>query len=666
MREPLLTSKKHLPFFYHGPLSYPPKMESSEARIGSGFTSLMGMAWLFNHFYLENDVLSYVVIVAFGDFFLRLVLGPLFSPLGLLSKILSYVFPPNRCSSVPKRRAYFVGSLFTAISAIAQYLGYPIVSVVCLGMLTIFSFAEAAFSFCVLCVFIKAIAQYRKQRLLTSLYSSLEPHSKPFTRSHPPVDKSPQGQYDYDLVFIGGGSAGMAGCLYAKKHYGLRIAVIEYHEQYGVAGTCATRGCIPKIQIHEAASLKRTLSPAFSKKYGFNVDYEFDWSQLMSQVQNNTENTSVAYTQQLESNGIDLFRGFGSFVDPHTVEISDPDANSKNQITGRRIIVSVGGRPNLPKIGGIEHAITSDDFFKLKTQPKSIVVVGAGFIALELSTLLAELGTKVTVMVRNTIARGFDKEIVEKITQDLEEIGVEFVKASPVGISKTEDGLSTKYEMKDGSNGTIDSEMVLFATGRTPNTDTLNLENAGVTIAKNGKIPTINERTNVDHIYAVGDVVFGIPELTPVAIQSTKLLLDRLYGGKLTRMNYANVATTMFLTREYGSVGLSEEKAKEVFGKDNVTCFVSAFTPAYWAFVSSEFQCFVKIVVHDRDDRVVGIHLLSPRFAGEVMQGFSSFINCKGTKQQLDLTTGIHPTLAEQLNMCTTIKGKGNAQKTSC
>ncbi|KAL0222237.1 hypothetical protein RCL1_002091 [Eukaryota sp. TZLM3-RCL] len=639
-------------------------MEEVEARIGSLFTSFMGLTWLLNFFVLENDLLSYIPVVMFADFFIRFSVSPLFSPFGVIAKVLSYAFKPHPCSTVPKRRAYFVGSLFTAIASFSVYFSQPIIALVCVGMLTIFSFAEGAFSFCVLCIFIKAIVQYRLKRKLARMYGIISTEAG----NHPAknlVDKTPNSAaYQYDIIFLGGGSGGLAGAQEAVK-YGARTAVVEYYPSYGIGGTCSLRGCIPKIQIHEAAAIARSNRSEYCSKFGFEANNCFDWSRLIASVQGNVEKNSAHYNEKLPNAGINVYTGTASFVDPHTIRIENANDNSAQTITGHRIVIAVGGRPTRPSFTGAEHVITSDELFRLPSLPSEIIVVGAGYIALESAGFLAELGAKVTVLVRSKPLRNADKDVVERIVAGFEELGVNMVeKAEIQSITRDGDRLTVTHSSRSGLVTTT-VDCVLVATGRTPNTDMLKLENAGVVMERNGKLKCVNERTNVDHIYAIGDVVYGAPELTPVAIKAGKLLVKRLFNQSQETMSYVNIATTMFLApNEYASVGLTEERAIEVFGKENVNVYTSQWTPAYWAFVEN-YSCWCKIIVNSLDDVVVGIHLLAPRAAAEVMQGFAAFVKNKGTKKMLDSTVMIHPSQAEYICACDTLKAAA-VVKTSC
>ncbi|ETO25550.1 hypothetical protein RFI_11587 [Reticulomyxa filosa] len=329
------------------------------------------------------------------------------------------------------------------------------------------------------------------------------------------------------------------------------------------------------------------------------------------------------------------------FVNEHS------DGKTKS-ITGKYILLAMGGRPLVPEIPGKEHAITSDDLFWWKHPPKKTLCVGASYISLECAGFLCELGYDVTVMVRSILLRGFDRECSEFVGQQMEKVGIKFVRESvPVRLEKTDNGqIKVHYEYaiahssdsEEKGDKVIKTEVfdtVIFATGRRPMLTGMNIDKAGVRIEENGKFNVNNEQTNVEHIYAVGDIVNGTPELTPVAIQAGRLLANRLFGGSDVLMDYTFVPTTVFTPMEYSCCGYSENEAQNVYGEEDLEVYHQKSTAleidgTHREDISSEPMincCFVKVIcVKSERERIVGFHYVGPN-AGEVMQGFALALN---------------------------------------
>jgi thioredoxin reductase (NADPH) len=336
-------------------------------------------------------------------------------------------------------------------------------------------------------------------------------------------------------------------------------------------------------------------------------------------------------------------------------------------------VVAVGGRPTPLTIPGGELAITSDDLFSLKEAPGKTCVVGAGYVALECAGFIRGLRqSEVTVLVRSILLRGFDRDMVERVSESLTAHGLNMkVGVLPESIIKLESG-KLLVKMNNGEEDEFDT--VLVATGRYADTPSLALDAAGVdTNARNGKIPCKNEQTNVAHIYAVGDVVDGVPELTPAAIQAGILLARRLFGNSQETMEYHQVATAVFTPLELGTVGFSEDKAVEVYGEHHVDCVISQFAPLEWTIAEDHHQgvsCMAKIVLNttgsSADPEVVGIHIASPN-AGEIMQGLAVAFR-KGLRlSDLRGTVGIHPTVAEEFTTMKVLKSSGEStHKAGC
>lgn len=486
--------------------------------------------------------------------------------------------------------------------------------------------------------------------------------------------------YDYDLIVIGGGSGGLAHAKEAAK-LGKKVALLDFvtptpiGTAWGLGGTCVNVGCIPKKLMHAAALQGECFKDA--KHYGWNVPDQIphNWQKLVEAVQDHIGSLNWGYRVELREKSVEYLNAYGVFVDPHTVECTDR-AKKVTRKTARRFLVATGGRPNYPDIPGArEYGITSDDVFSLDKPPGKTLVVGASYVALECAGFLTGLGFDVTVMVRSILLRGFDQQIAEQIGAYMSNHGTKFIRPSvPTKVEKLESGKLLVTYQHEGKEAQEEYDTVLFAIGRTAETSKIGLDKAGVQVdPRNGKIHTVNERTNVPHVYAIGDVIYDVPsktqlELTPVAIQAGVLLARRLFEGSQIAMNYKFVPTTVFTPLEYGAIGYSEEDAIAKFGADNIEVYHTFYKPLEWTVAEREDNaCYIKLVCNRADnERVVGYHVLGPN-AGEVTQGFGVAIRCGATKQDFDLTVGIHPTTAEEATTLAITKRSGEeAQKKGC
>nr|XP_016942345.1 thioredoxin reductase 1, mitochondrial isoform X1 [Drosophila suzukii] len=476
------------------------------------------------------------------------------------------------------------------------------------------------------------------------------------------------GSYDYDLIVIGGGSAGLA-CAKEAVLNGARVACLDYVKptptlgtKWGVGGTCVNVGCIPKKLMHQASLLGEAVHEAAA--YGWNVDDKIkpDWNKLVQSVQNHIKSVNWVTRVDLRDKKVEYINGLGSFVDSHTLVAKLKSGD--RTITAQTFVIAVGGRPRYPDIpGAVEHGITSDDLFSLDREPGKTLVVGAGYIGLECAGFLKGLGYEPTVMVRSIVLRGFDQQMAELVASSMEERGIPFLRKSvPLSVEKQDDGkLLVKYKNTETGEEAEDVfDTVLWAIGRKGLVDDLNLPNAGVTVQKD-KIPVDSqEATNVANIYAVGDIIYGKPELTPVAVLAGRLLARRLYGGSTQRMDYNDVATTVFTPLEYACVGLSEEDAVKQYGADEVEVFHGYYKPTEFFIPQKSVRyCYLKAVAERHgDQRVYGLHYLGP-VAGEVIQGFAAALKSGLTINTLINTVGIHPTTAEEFTRLTITKRSG-------
>lgn len=491
-------------------------------------------------------------------------------------------------------------------------------------------------------------------------------------------------KYDYELLVIGGGSGGIA----CSKEAGLilgekKVALLDFVKPtnhgttWGIGGTCVNVGCIPKKLMHHAALLKESID--YSEHYGwenFNrKEVTMNWSTLKENVQNHIKSINWGYRRSnLPEHNVTYLNAYGSFIDNHTVEIEYANKQVK-QITANNIVIAVGGRPVLPDIPGGEYAITSDDIWQLENNPGRTLVVGASYVALECAGFLKGIGCDVNVAVRSILLRGFDQQCAELIGKFMtENKGIKFFRPSSVDkIEKLENGkLRATITIHDKDNKvshTEDYDTILYAIGRYAVTKGLNLEKVGVEVnPRNGKIKTVNEQTNIPNIFALGDCIDGVLELTPSAIKAGRLLSQRLYNKSKRLMDYTNIPTTVFSPIEYGSIGYSEEDAITKFGENNIEVYHTYYTPLEWTVGErGDNICYAKLICNKNDkERVVGFHVLGEH-AAEITQGFGVAIKLGATKDDFDDTVGIHPSSAEEFTTLTITKRSGaDPLKTGC
>lgn len=444
-------------------------------------------------------------------------------------------------------------------------------------------------------------------------------------------------QYDYDLFTIGGGSGGVRAARFAGQA-GARVGLAEKGD---LGGTCVNVGCIPKKLMSYSAHFHSDFADAAG--YGWTLDGQprFDWATLIANKDREITHLNGIYQRLLDGANVDLHRGFATVEDAHTVSVDG------KRFTAKHILVATGGHPDKPAISGAEFGITSDDFFHLKGLPKRAVVLGGGYIAVELASILNGLGCQVTLVYRRErLLRTMDADLGVFLADEMAKKGIKLVfDATIESIAAPGAGEQVVKDVHLTNGETLQAECVLFATGRTPNTGKLGLERAGVTLEKNGAIRVNDDfESSVPSILAVGDVIDRVA-LTPVALAEAMVVVARLFGNGERKISYQNIPTAVFSHPNIGTVGLSEEEARKQVGE--VKIFKTDFKPLKNTLSRNTERTFMKLVVDARSERVLGVHMVGGD-AGEVIQGFAVALQCGATKAQFDMTIGIHPTSAEE------------------
>jgi glutathione reductase (NADPH) len=442
----------------------------------------------------------------------------------------------------------------------------------------------------------------------------------------------------FDLVVIGGGSGGLASAQRAAE-YGARVALVESGP---LGGTCVNVGCVPKKIMWNAADLGSALADATD--YGFGLEVKgHDWKRLKHERDAYVHRLNGIYAANLAKRNVELVRAHASFIDAHTVTAG------ARTLTAPHIIIATGGRPSIPAIPGAELGLTSDGFFQLPERPQRVAVVGGSYIAVELASIFAGLGSNVTLVLRGeSVLRSFEPMLGEAAIQNLRDDGVEIaMHSTPKSLTHLADG-TFELELTEGKRlGPYDA--VQFAIGRDAATQELGLERAGVALDAQGYIGTDKfQQTNVPGIYAIGDVT-GRVQLTPVAIAAGRRLCDRVFGKQEGRfLDYENVPTVIFGRPPIGTVGMTEAAAREKFGAENVKVFRSSFVPLYHSITESKVRVEMKLVTEGLEQRIVGLHVVGAG-ADEMLQGFAVALRMGATKKDFDDTVAIHPTSAEEL-----------------
>ncbi|XP_051930899.1 glutathione reductase isoform X1 [Hippocampus zosterae] len=475
---------------------------------------------------------------------------------------------------------------------------------------------------------------------VTRLFSSFGVFRRKMTASTSEVTR-------FDFLVVGGGSGGLAGARRAAE-LGANAAVIESHK---LGGTCVNVGCVPKKVMWNAAVHAEFLHD--HADYGFNVEkVNFSWETLKTKRDAYISRLNQIYRNNLDKAKIQTIEGRARFTsDPEpTLEVNG------RKYTAPHILIATGGQPSVltdAEIPGASLGITSDGFFELESLPKRSVVVGAGYIAVEMAGILTNLGSKTSLIIRQgEVLRNFDSFISTNCTKELQNSGVDLQKNARVtSVRKTDTGLEVTFVTKDTSKSSTISEVdcVLWAIGRKPNISGLNIGEMGVDTDEHGHI-MVDEYQNTSRpgIYAVGDVC-GRALLTPVAIAAGRKLAHRLFEGKKdSKLDYSNIPTVVFSHPPIGTVGLTEEEAIISKGKENVKIYKTSFTPLYHAITTRKTSCIMKMVCVGKEEKIVGLHMQGLG-CDEMLQGFAVAVQLGATKADFDKTVAIHPTSAEEL-----------------
>jgi glutathione reductase (NADPH) len=438
--------------------------------------------------------------------------------------------------------------------------------------------------------------------------------------------------YDFDMITIGAGSGGVASSRRAGS-YGARVAICEGRR---VGGTCVLRGCVPKKLLVYGAHVHDELEDA--KGYGWTIgEAALDWGRLIEAKNRELDRLNGIYVRMLRDAGVEIIDGWAKVVDPHTVEVGG------KRLTARYILVATGSHPLRPDIPGAELGISSDEALDLVQLPRRVLIVGGGYIAVEFAGIFNAVGVEVTLAVRgDNILRGFDRDIRGTLSEEMRKRGIRILCETLVRSVERQAG---GYSVRLAGGDMIETDLVLFATGRVPSTANLGLESVGVRLDEKGAIQVDGfSQTSVPSIYAVGDVTDRI-NLTPVAIAEGRALAETLFHDNPMQMNHDDVPSAVFSHPPVGTVGLGEMQARAKYGK--VDIYRARFRPMKHTLSGRDERTMMKLVVDRASQRVVGAHMVGAD-APEIIQGIAIAVKCGATKAQFDATVGIHPTAAEE------------------
>jgi glutathione reductase (NADPH) len=439
-------------------------------------------------------------------------------------------------------------------------------------------------------------------------------------------------RYDFDLLTIGAGSGGVASSRRAGS-YGARVAICE---ELRVGGTCVLRGCIPKKLLVYGAQFADAFADA--EGFGWTVPpADFDWPKLIAAKDKEIGRLSQIYINMLNNAGVEIIDGHAALTDPHSVEVAGRTYTAEN------ILIATGSWPETPNLPGIEHVISSNEALDLKKLPSRIVIVGGGYIAVEFAGIFSGFGSEVVELIRRPeLLYGFDDDIRVALGEEMRLRGVDIRGRTQVARI---DKVATGYIVTTTAGDKVETDLVMYATGRRPNTKGMGLEEVDVRINETGAVVVDEwQRSSVPNIYAIGDVTDHI-NLTPVAIAEGRAIAETLFNNNPVKMDHANVPSAVFSQPPIGTVGLTEERARQEYGEVDV--YIVRFKPMKNTLSGREERTLMKLVVDQRSDRVLGCHMLGPD-APEIVQGLAIAIKSGATKRMFDQTVGIHPSAAEE------------------
>ncbi len=439
-------------------------------------------------------------------------------------------------------------------------------------------------------------------------------------------------QYDYDLFVIGAGSGGVRAARTAAT-LGAKVAIAEY--KY-LGGTCVNVGCVPKKLFVYASHFHEDFQAA--KGFGWDAQQaQFNWSLLMAQKNQEIERLQSIYGGLLDNSGVTLIEGQASLVDAHTLKVDN------QQFSSQRILIATGGKPFIPDVSGKRYIKTSNDIFALEQLPERILIVGGGYIAVEFAGIMNGFGVKTTLCYRGEkLLRGFDDEVREFVADEMRKKGIAIRYNTHI---KAIEPYNNSFIAHIDNEKILESDLILYATGRTPNIEGLGLEAIGVSLKDNGAI-NVNKhyQTNIPSIYALGDVTDHI-NLTPVATAEAMALVNELYGDRLTPVDYDHIPTAVFSQPNIATVGLTETEPRKRYS--DIDSYKSVFTPMKHTLSGLNEKTLMKMLVRLNNDQVVGIHMVGAE-VGEIIQGMAVALRAGATKSVFDSTIGIHPTAAEE------------------
>jgi glutathione reductase (NADPH) len=442
-------------------------------------------------------------------------------------------------------------------------------------------------------------------------------------------------KHDYDLFVIGAGSGGVRAARLAAE-LGARVGIAE---EYRIGGTCVIRGCVPKKLLVYGSRYASEFADAGGFGWTYR-DLRFDWPTLIHNVRREVDRLNGVYTRTLENAGVDKFLTRALVEGPDEIKLADRDGT----FSAKTVLVATGGHPAVPDVPGKEHLITSNECFELEQLPRSIVIIGAGYIGMEFASIFCGLGVAVTVLYRGEqILRDFDMDLRDGLAEAMRDRGVDLrMNTEIASIEKEGDGY--RVHLKRG--GSVTADLVMAATGRAPNTSGFGLQQIGVELGWDGRL-VVDEfsKSSVDNIYAVGDVTHRV-NLTPVAVHEATAFAETLFNNRPTPVDHTFIPTAVFSQPEIGTVGLSEEAARELH--PNVDVYKAQFRPLKSMISGRDEKMLMKLVIDADSDKVLGCHILGAD-AAEIVQMMAVPLKLGVTKEQLDLTMALHPSAAEEL-----------------